>query len=95
MAEPAARSREPTLICEMMERLGIEPGGGALPALGLQYLRAFRRCQHCVSKRACRDWLDDGGNSAAHAPRFCPNADALLDLQISSNVPHHRSARLY
>jgi hypothetical protein len=92
MAEPAvAPSREPTLICEMMQRLGIEPGGGVLPDLGLRYLRAFRRCEQCISKRACRAWLDDRSSSAAHAPHFCANADALFELQINSSVPHFAS----
>jgi uncharacterized protein DUF6455 len=89
MALPSGtHERERTLVCEMMERLGIEPGGGALPDLGLRYLRAFRRCEDCALKRACRDWLDDTSMSAVHAPHFCPNEDVLFELQIGSNVPH-------
>jgi len=53
MAGPcAAREREPTPIFEMMQPLGIEPGGDTLPLMGLVYLRAIRRCEGCESKKA-------------------------------------------
>jgi hypothetical protein len=35
MAEPAARNSAPIYMREMMERLGIEPGGGTVPSLSL------------------------------------------------------------
>jgi hypothetical protein len=83
MAACAARERQPTFIGEMMERLGIEPGGGIVPRLSLSYATAFHRCETCPSKRACRDWLDRMPGSVMFAPRFCPNADIFLELQVN------------
>ena len=82
MAAPAARERRPLYLCEMMERLGIEPGGGVVPHLSLSYTTAFRRCKACASKQACRDWLDSMPASVLFAPRFCPNADIFFELQV-------------
>jgi hypothetical protein len=82
MAAPTARKRQPIYICEMMERLSIEPGGGVAPSLGLSYATAFHRCEACPSKQACRDWLDSMPASVAFAPRFCPNADIFFELQV-------------
>jgi hypothetical protein len=58
MAAPTVRKRQPIYMREMMECLGIEPGGGVVPSLGLSYATAFHRCEACPSKQACRDWLD-------------------------------------
>ncbi len=79
---PAARERQSIHIREMMERLGIEPGGGMVPRLGLSYVTAFHRCETCPSKQDCRDWLDSMPASAALAPHFCPNADIFFELQV-------------
>jgi len=81
MAAPAARER-PIYICEMMERLGLEPGGSEAPRLGLSYATALRRCQACPSKQACRDWLDSLSASPLVAPNFCPNADIFFELLV-------------
>jgi len=67
---------------EMMEHLGIEPGGGTISRLGLSYAAAFHRCEVCLSKQACRDWLDSMPVAVAFAPRFCPNADIFFALQV-------------
>ena len=67
---------------EMMEHLGIEPGGGTISRLGLSYAAAFHRCEACPSKQACRDWLDRMPAPAAFAPRFCPNADIFFELLV-------------
>jgi hypothetical protein len=82
----AVRTRELTQIFEMMEHLGIKPGAGVLPHLGVKYLTAFRRCEGCLSKQACRNWLDDHSTLALFAPGFCPNARALFELAIGANV---------
>jgi hypothetical protein len=66
----------------MMERLGIEPGGGVVPRLSLTYATALHRCEPCRSKQACREWLDGMPGSAAFAPGFCPNGDILFELQV-------------
>ncbi len=87
MPSPATHARQTTYIIEMMERLGIEPGGGAVPRLGLSYTTAFHRCEACVAKPACREWIDTGPASATFAPRFCPNADIFFELQV--DLPGH------
>jgi hypothetical protein len=81
MAAPAACEPRSISICEMMQRLGIEPGGGVVPRLSLSYAAALHRCETCPSKQACRDWLDSMSASVALAPRFCPNADIFFELQ--------------
>ena len=92
MAAPSACERHPTYIREMMERLGIEPGGGAAPSLGLSYATAFHRCEACPSKQACREWLDSMPRSVTFAPRFCPNADILFELEVNQpSLNHTRS----
>jgi hypothetical protein len=83
MATSVARERHPTYIREMMERLGIEPAGGVVPRLSLNYATAFHRCEACPSKQACREWLDNTPRSVAFAPRFCPNADILFELEAN------------
>jgi hypothetical protein len=76
------RERQTTYVLEMMERLGIEPGGGAVPRLGLSYSTVFHRCRACESKEACREWIEKGPAAARLAPRFCPNADIFFELQF-------------
>jgi len=87
MPLPATHTRQTTYIIEMMERLGIEPGGGAVPRLGLSYTTAFHRCEACESKPACRAWMDAGPAATTLAPRFCPNADIFFELQV--DLPGH------
>jgi hypothetical protein len=82
MAAPTVRKRQPIYMREMMECLGIEPGGGVVPSLGLSYATAFHRCEACPSKQACRDWLDSIPASVVFAPRFCPNAKIFFELQV-------------
>jgi hypothetical protein len=69
-------------VCEMMECLGIEPGGGVASHLGLRYATALRHCETCLSKEVCRDWLASAPASIALAPSFCPNADIFFELQV-------------
>ena len=87
MSSPKDSARPPTYLYEMMQRLGIEPGGGVLPRLSMAYLTAFHRCQTCPVKKACREWLDCMPRSVATAPSFCPNDDILFELRI--NQPGH------
>jgi hypothetical protein len=82
MAPTASRERQPLYLREMMERLGIEPGGGVVPRLSLSYATALHRCEACRSTQACRDWLDSVPASAVFAPRFCANTDILFQLQV-------------
>lgn len=67
---------------EMMERLGIEPGGGVIPRLSLRYATALHRCKTCASRQACRAWLSCAPASESSAPPFCPNNDILFELQF-------------
>jgi Family of unknown function (DUF6455) len=76
-----------THIYEMMARLGIEPGAGALPQLSLPYATALRRCEDCRSKKACQDWLDYAPAMVNFAPEFCMNADILFELQYDQAGP--------
>jgi len=87
MAAPNAQEYQPLYMCEMMKRLNIEPGDGVVPRLSLIYATAFHRCQACPSIPACRVWLDSMPASAPFAPRFCPNADILFELQVEQPGP--------
>jgi hypothetical protein len=82
MAKSVVSERQPTCLVEMMQRLGIEPGGGVVPQRGLSYATAMRRCLACQAKEACRAWLDAMPESVPAAPRFCPNADILFELRV-------------
>jgi hypothetical protein len=83
MAAAAAREHQPAhMMCEMMQRLGIEPGGAVVPRLSLRYTTAFHRCEACPSKQACAEWLESMPETVAFAPRFCPNADIYFELQV-------------
>jgi hypothetical protein len=77
-----AQTRQPTHIREMMEHLGLEPGGGIVPRWAMSYTTAFHRCESCTDKPACRDWLDHMPAQVSFAPRFCPNADIFFELQV-------------
>jgi hypothetical protein len=66
----------------MMERLGIDPGGGVVSRLGLQYAAALRRCESCPVTQVCKTWLEGAPESAGIAPPFCPNGDILFELQF-------------
>ena len=73
----------------MMERLGIEPGGGVLPHCSLSYATAFHRCDACPSKCDCRKWLDGMPDLVSFAPPFCPNADIFFELQVDQQGVAH------
>ena len=92
MAAPAISERHITHICEMMQRLGIEPGGGVIPHLALSYATAFRRCKICGTREACRKWLDCRSASNGLAPRFCPNADIFLELRLEAPTSDREGA---
>jgi hypothetical protein len=66
----------------MMLRLGIEPSAGVLAPLGLRYAAAFHLCEGCTCKQACREWLAHPATGVNLAPRFCPGADILFELQF-------------
>jgi hypothetical protein len=89
MAAPATPEHLPIYICEMMERLGIELGGGVVPRLSLSYATALHRCEACPTKKACRDWLDSLPASVPLPPRFCPNTDIFFELQVDRPGPDH------
>ena len=74
--------RQSTDLCRMMEWLGIEPAGGVISRWSLSYATALHRCQACPSKEACHTWLDSIPQAVSFAPRFCPNADILFEMQV-------------
>ena len=88
----AIHERQKTLVREMMQRLGIDPGGGAVAHFGLSYATAFHRCEACTHKSDCREWLDHAPGSASFSPRFCPNADIFFELQVDQPGSNHIGA---
>jgi len=82
MAALTAGELCPNHTVRMMQRLGIEPGGGAVPHLSLSYIAAFHCCETCPYIQACREWLDSAPVSALLAPQFCPNADIFFELRV-------------
>jgi hypothetical protein len=75
---------KPACINGMMERLGIEVGGGILPRHSLTYAAARHRCEQCQTPDACREWLKTAPEALNFAPKFCPNGDILFELQFRS-----------
>lgn len=86
MTAPVPREGQSIYLFEMMERLGVDPGGGAVSVLGLSYATALNRCEACPCKQTCRDWLDSMPRSVAVAPSFCPVADILCELQVDQPI---------
>jgi hypothetical protein len=82
MSAPSAHEYQSTYLGEMMQRLGVEPAGGVVPRWSLSYATALHRCQACPSREACHAWLDSMPMSVSFAPRFCPNADILFEMQV-------------
>jgi hypothetical protein len=82
MPEPLPQGHRETHIWDMMVRLGIEPSGSVVPKLGLRYTAAFHLCEACTCKEACREWLARAPAEVNFAPRFCPGADVLFELQF-------------
>ena len=93
MTAPATSERHITHVCEMMQRLGIEPGGGVIPHLALSYATAFRRCKVCGTREACRKWLDRSSASNGLAPLFCPNADIFFELRLEAPTSNLAAAQ--
>jgi hypothetical protein len=87
MTPSASRQNQSRNLYEMMERLGIEPGGGVVPRLSLTYATALHRCAACQFTQACRKWLDSMPASVPFAPQFCPNTDTLFELQVAQPGP--------
>jgi len=81
-------------IYDMMARLGIEPGGGAVPRLSIRYVAARKRCESCQSKTSCRDWLDCAPSMMNFPPSFCANADILFELQYDQPGPRRCDERM-
>jgi hypothetical protein len=82
MTEPFPHGHRETQIWDMMVRLGIEPGASVVPTLGLRYAAAFHLCEACTHTEACRAWLARAPTEVNFAPRFCPGADVLFELQF-------------
>ena len=92
MAVPASESRHPLYMVELMKRLGIDPSEGVVARLSLSYATAVHRCEACPAKQECHDWLDSAPQSVPFAPRFCPNADIMFELQVNQPCIHHPSS---
>ena len=83
MPASAVSQRQATYICEMMERLGLEPAAGAIPRLSLSHITAFHRCEACRANAICRAWLDHHPGPLTFAPRFCPNGDIFFEMKFN------------
>ena len=89
MESSATSQKEPALMLEMMEQLGIDPGARMAAEWSLSCLTAVHRCLDCQHKRECRAWLDDMPAAATLPPRFCPCADILFEMQVDQPGPHY------
>jgi Family of unknown function (DUF6455) len=87
MAALAVREHQPIHVFEMMERLGIEPSSSVTPRFSLTYATAVHRCEGCRNHETCRYWLDHAPALVGSAPRFCPDADILFELQFDQIRP--------
>ena len=87
MAASAIHEHHPIQVFEMMARLGIEPGSSVTPRLILTYATAVHRCEVCSYHETCRYWLDHAPASIGSAPRFCPDAEILFELQSIKSHP--------
>jgi len=83
MSSANKRDHKPACIYDMIERLGIEAGGGILPRSSLTYASAFHRCEQCQTPDACREWLKAAPQAINRAPKFCPNGDIFFELQFN------------
>jgi hypothetical protein len=75
-----------TNIREMIARLGIDLGD---KRNGL-HATALRRCRACLSKKACRTWLDHSPADVDLPPRFCPSVEVLFELRLSQLRPYRQ-----
>jgi hypothetical protein len=84
----ASDKRDDKLACinDMMERLGIEVGGGILPRHSLSYAAARQRCEQSQAPNACREWLETAAEALNFAPKCCPNGNILFELQFDQLI---------
>lgn len=88
---PLPKCENSVLLHAMMARLGIDLGPSDLARLELRYPTAFRRCEACISKGACLEWLEHTA-ATSFAPRFCVNADILFELQCDQSGPRRKAS---
>jgi hypothetical protein len=86
-ASATTRKHRPIPVFEMMERLGIEPSSSVAPRLSLTYATAISRCEVCPYQENCRYWLAHAPASINSAPKFCPDAEILFELQFDQLRP--------
>jgi len=83
MPTAATPQPRPTHIVEMMERLGLDPGAGAIARLSLAHMTVVHRCQACPLKPKCGAWLECHREPLTFAPAFCPSCDILFEMKAS------------
>jgi hypothetical protein len=88
MSASGMREHRTVHVFEMMKRLGIEPSSSVTPRLSLTYATAIHRCEVCPKHETCRYWLDHAPAVIGSAPRFCPDADVLFELQFGQVRPY-------
>lgn len=70
-ADCCGQKAEPELMRRMAVTLDSDPF-----LKGVERKLAAERCHECADLEACRVWLDIAAiRGAAHAPKFCPNAE--------------------
>ena len=76
----SARQHLPDVeLFAMMEALGMNPSGAAVPRFGHMLASAFHACKSCQCAAPCREWLTAAaGSQVSAAPSYCPNG-GLLD----------------
>jgi hypothetical protein len=87
MIASSTSRHQSTNIGEMIARLGIDLGD---KRNGLLHATALRRCRACLSKKACRTWLDHSPAEVELPPRFCPSVDILSELHFSQLRPRRQ-----
>jgi hypothetical protein len=76
----------------MMQRLGVEVGGGIIPRYSLTYAAAFRQCETCQCVAECSKWLA-AETARTFAPAFCPGADILFELAFDGQSASRLAVR--
>ncbi len=72
-----AADRKWRSLCDMLERLGLDPGMLAHGRLATALRAAVATCQSCDRDQLCQSWLVRAPEWLDAAPAFCPNAELL------------------
>jgi len=68
-------------MCEMLDRLGLDPSMLAHGRLASDLRAAVNRCQSCNADQVCLDWLVRAPECVDKPPAFCPNAELFASVR--------------